>query len=123
MSITFQFDRRKHLLEVTVLVPTSIDDYQEAVPKIIEAISDQNDLRLLIVACEHPSADNQPDHDLSFFALNEVKKNISRLAISCSDRWSQRATDLTKLYSDGGRLAKVFASRAEAYEWVSEHEH
>ncbi len=117
--MTFQFDHHLRLLELTVLVPTSIDDYQEVVPEIIELISNYSDVRLLIVTKEALSSDDKPDHDLSFFALKEVKHKISKLAIACSDRWHQRAFELTQLYSDGGRLAKVFASKPEAYEWVS----
>jgi len=118
MSISYELNNADSFLRIVVAVPTSIEDYQNVMPKMIREISDCGNVLLLIEVNNVLPNINPKAHDLGFYFINRIKTDIARLAIACPKELSQEADELTQLIRNHGRPAKIFQSASKARDWL-----
>lgn len=119
MSFTYSFNSDDRQLHIVVDRPSSVGDFGETVPGILQEIAGTTDVVLLLEIQSVAPYDGPEDHDLGFFFVNQIKSRVSKLAVVCRPELIPNIRELTELIRNQGSRAEIFDSLTSAREWLA----
>jgi hypothetical protein len=118
MSLRYIFDNNQRLLHITADGPSSIGDYEDVVPDMLQEISDKKVILLLMEIHGFVLGDRPQDHDLAFFLVNEINSQVAKCAFVCSREQISMTQELAHLLEKQGHPTGTFDSSIMARNWL-----
>ena len=119
MTITYKIVKQT-ILKWMVDSPPSIDDYQAAMPGIVEAMASTDISKLLIIFNYVDGKTTTQAESFTYFAFNEAKKYINKVAVVCSSAQQVRVREVLEPLRNQGKEVAFFDSSEIAEDWLTQ---
>jgi hypothetical protein len=118
MSLSYIFDSNHRLLHITADGPSSIGDFEDVIPDMLQEISDKKDILLLIELHGFLLSERPQNHDLGFFLINQIKSQVAKCAFVCSKEQTSMTQELAQLLENQAHPTATFDSSRMARQWL-----
>lgn len=115
---SYSMDPSAGILHLTVAGRATFEDFQEAMPGMLEALQSGSYPNFLLEIKNLDESESHVDPDLGFWAMNQIKIWIAKMAVVCPSELSEDTRPFTEIVRNYRKPVKTFGRLPDALRWL-----